>query len=163
VIDEADSPKASGEFKVPGVPEAECGESGDSTRLLESARDAVLAAMPEAWAVYLYGSFAQATESPHSDVDIAVLLPPGREIPDLLETISNISQHLGREADLVDLRRAGDVFRREVLDKGRSVYVSRPEEVLAWEASALSRYGIYREDIRGILEDFERTGVGYAP
>jgi hypothetical protein len=33
--------------------------------------------------------------------------------------------------------------------------------VIAWEASALTGYGHYREEVRGILEDFRRTGVGY--
>jgi hypothetical protein len=36
-----------------------------------------------------------------------------------------------------------------------------PEKVLAWEASAMSRYGHYREEVRDLLDDFRRTGIGY--
>jgi hypothetical protein len=61
------------------------------------------------------------------------------------------------------LRSAGDVLRREVLASGRTIYVSDADGVLAWEASAMSRIAHHREEIRGILEDFERTGIGYAP
>ena len=59
------------------------------------------------------------------------------------------------------LRRVGDVLRREVLENGRTLFESDPEKVLAWEASAMSRYAHYREEVRGILDDFRRTGIGY--
>lgn len=39
--------------------------------------------------------------------------------------------------------------------------MSDPSQVLAWEASAMSRYARHREEIRDILDDFKRTGVGY--
>ena len=44
---------------------------------------------------------------------------------------------------------------------GRTLYVSEPDQVLGWEAEAMSRYARHREQIRDILEDFRRTGVGY--
>ena len=50
----------------------------------DAARDAVLAAVPEVWAVYVYGSFARGEDWPDSDLDIAVLLPPEQRIPDAL-------------------------------------------------------------------------------
>ena len=128
---------------------------------LAAARDAVLAALPEAWAIYVYGSFARGEEWPDSDLDLAVLLPPERDIPDLLQAIAAVSRRVGRDVDLVNLRRAGDVLRREVLAGGKALHVGNADEVLAWEASAISRYTRHREEIRGILEDFQRTGVAY--
>ena len=136
--------------------------TGDETEtIFETARDAVLAALPDALAIYVYGSFARGEQWPSSDLDIAVLMPPERRIPDVLGLISHIAQGVHREIDLVDLRQAGDVLRREVLESGQALYQSDPQRVLAWEASALTRYGHYREEIRGILEDFRRTGIGY--
>jgi uncharacterized protein len=129
--------------------------------IFDTARDAVLATLPEAWAVYVYGSFARGEDWPDSDLDIAVLLPPGQRIPDLLKLIGDISKHIHRDADVVDLRRVGDVLRREVLESGRTLFESDPEKVLAWEASAMSQYAHYREEVRGILDDFRRTGIGY--
>lgn len=129
--------------------------------ILAAARDSLLAALPDAWAIYVFGSFARAEDWPGSDLDLAVLLPPTRRIEDLLGVMSGVSARVHRDVDVVDLRRAGDVLRREVLLDGRTLYVSEPDQVLAWEAAAMSRYARYREEIRDILEDFRRTGVGY--
>jgi predicted nucleotidyltransferase len=129
--------------------------------MFDTARDTVLATLPDAWAVYVYGSFARGEEWPDSDLDIAVLLPPEQRIPDLLELIGDISEHVQRDVDVVDLRRVGDVLRREVLENGRTLFESDPEKVLAWEASAMSQYARYREEVRDILDDFRRTGIGY--
>jgi uncharacterized protein len=129
--------------------------------IFDTAREAVLAALPKAWAVYVYGSFARGEDWPDSDLDIAVLLPPEQRIQDVLELIGAISERVHRDVDVVDLRRVGDVLRREVLENGRTLFESDPENVLAWEASAMSRYAHYREEVRGILEDFRRTGIGY--
>jgi predicted nucleotidyltransferase len=129
--------------------------------IFDTARDIVLATLPEAWAVYVYGSFARGDNWPDSDLDIAVLLPPEQRIADLLELMGDISEHVHRDVDVVDLRRVCDVLRREVLESGRTLFESDPEKVLAWEASAMSRYAHYREEVRGILDDFRRTGIGY--
>jgi len=131
--------------------------------IFDTARDTVLATLPDAWAVYVYGSFARGEDWPDSDLDVAVLLPPEQRIPDLLELVGDISKHVHRDVDVVDLRRVGDVLRREVLENGRTLFESDPEKVLAWEASAMSRYAHYREEVRGILDDFRRTGIGYGP
>lgn len=130
-------------------------------QILTAARDSLLAALPDAWAIYAFGSFARAQEWPGSDLDLAILLPPARKIDDLLGVMSGVSARVRRQVDVVDLRTAGDVLRREVLSGGRTLHVSEPDLVLAWEAGAMSRYARHREEIRDILEDFRRTGVGY--
>jgi uncharacterized protein len=134
----------------------------EAETMFNVAREAVLARLPDAWAIYVYGSFARGEDWPSSDLDIAVLLPPASHIVDPLQLVSEVSQLVHREVDLIDLRQAGDVLRREVLESGRTLFESDPEKVLAWEASALTRYGHYREEVRGILDDFRRTGIGYS-
>lgn len=130
-------------------------------QILAAARDTLLAALPHVWAIYVFGSFARGEEWPDSDLDVAVLLPPGRRIENRLDVMSSVSVRVRRDADVVDLRGASDVLRREVLMEGRPLYVSDPDQVLAWEAAAMSRYARHLEEIRDILEDFRRTGVGY--
>jgi uncharacterized protein len=130
-------------------------------RIFTAARDALLTALPDAWAIYAYGSFARGDEWPSSDIDLAVLLPPGRKIDDLLGLMSEVSQRTHRDVDLVDLRKVGDVLLREVLEDGHVLFLSHPDAVLVWEAAAMSRYARYREETRDILEDFHRTGIGY--
>ncbi len=136
----------------------------DSDRELTlcAAREAVLAAFPDAWAIYVYGSFARGDEVSSSDIDLALLLPPDARIGDLLALLSDVSARVHREVDLVDLRRVSDVLRREVLAEGRPIYVSRPGDVLEWEGTAISRYQRYREEVRDLLDDFKKTGIGYS-
>jgi len=128
---------------------------------LNAARDALLAALPSAWAIYVYGSFARGDDTNRSDIDLALLLPPDEQIGDLLGLLSDVSARVHREVDLVDLRRSSDVLRREVLADGLQIYVARPDEVLEWEGTALSRYQRYREEVRDLLDDFRKTGIGY--
>jgi predicted nucleotidyltransferase len=130
-------------------------------RIFTAVRDVLLASMPQALAIYVYGSFARHEEWPDSDLDVAVLLPPAQEIPDLLGLMSEISQRVGRDTDVVNLRKVGDVLRHQVLADGQSLYISDPGVVLVWEASAMSRYARHREEIRDILDDFRQTGIGY--
>jgi uncharacterized protein len=137
--------------------------STDYQRVLDTARDALLTAFPNAWAIYVYGSFARGDQSPQSDIDLAVLLPPGEKIDDLLGIISDVSTSVHREVDLVDLRKINDVLRREVLADGRTLYVSQPERVLEWEGTAISRYQRYREEVSELLKDFQETGIGFRP
>src|ERR1700677_3813255 len=59
----------------------------DRQLILSAARDALLAAFPNAWAIYVYGSFARSDESPASDIDLAVLLPQEENIDDLLGVV----------------------------------------------------------------------------
>ena len=129
---------------------------------LENARSALLETLPEAWALYVYGSTARGDAGPASDVDLAVLLPPGRRIPDKLSLMATLAAALGRDVDLVDLREAGDFLRMEVLRDGKVLHAADPDRLLEWEARAMSSYFDHRFRIRGIVEDFARSGVGYA-
>jgi predicted nucleotidyltransferase len=122
----------------------------------------LLAALPDAWAIYAYGSFARGDEWPLSDLDLAVLLAPGKTIGDPLGLSSALAARAGRDIDLVDLRTSGDTLRAEVLRAGRALFVADAELVLEWEAAAMSRYARHREQIRDLLADFAQTGVGYA-
>lgn len=134
----------------------------DRTRLFDTARDILRTEFPDAWAIYVYGSFARGEEWPDSDLDLAVILPPQQSIGDILKVLGLLSEGIGRDVDLVDLRKVGDVLRREVLADGKVLFVSNPQAVLSWEATAMSRYARHREEIKDILDDFRRTGIGYA-
>jgi predicted nucleotidyltransferase len=134
----------------------------DRQRILVAARDTLLTAFPNAWAIYVYGSFARGDDSPESDIDLALLLPPDEKIDDLLSVISDVSTRVHREVDLVDLRRVSDVLRREVLAEGQTLYVSQRDLVLEWEGTAISRYQRYREEVADLLADFQKTGIGYS-
>ena len=122
---------------------------------------ALLKAIPDVWAIYAYGSMVNGTEHDGSDLDLGVLMPPGKRIPDLLTLKASLSELAGREVDLADLRKAGNVLRREVLAKGVELYSAQRVQTLAWEAVAMSEYADHQFRIRDLLSDFNRTGIGY--
>jgi predicted nucleotidyltransferase len=135
--------------------------TAERQHIFDAARDALVARLPHLWAIYVFGSFARGDEWPSSDLDLAVLLPPGERIGDLFDVMSEVSTKVNRDVDLIDLRNASDVLRSEVLGEGHALFVSAPDAVLDWEASAISRQARHREEIRDILLDFRRTGIGY--
>ena len=125
-------------------------------------REAVVEQLPDVWAIYLYGSSARGDEFPSSDLDVAVLLPPGRCLKQPWQMAEQLAGALGRDVDLVDLRRAGDVLCMQVMAEGVVLYNAEPGEVLAWEAGAMTRYGHYRHEVSGLMVDFRASGIGYA-
>ena len=130
--------------------------------ILTGVRDAVLEVLPKVWAVYVHGSFALGDARPDSDLDLAVLLPPDEALEQTWELAAILSARVGREVDLVDLRIVSDVLRMQVLRNGHVLYNARPAEVLEWEAQAMTRYGHYRREVAGLIEQFQETGIGYA-
>lgn len=131
--------------------------------LFNAAREAILDTLPQVWAIYVYGSAARGDDWPDSDIDLALLLPPAQRIPDYLGLSATLSARLGRTVDLVDLRQAGSVLHRQVLQEGRQLHVADVGAVLEWEARALTESCDHRARIGVLLEDFRRSGVGYAP
>lgn len=130
--------------------------------ILAGAPGTLLELLPEVWAVYVYGSFARGEAGPNSDLDLAVLMPPGQTLTQPWELAAKVASQVGRDVDVVDLRRASDVLRIQVLEHGRVLYNARPAEVLGWEAQAMTRYGHYRREVAGLVEQFRETGIGYA-
>jgi uncharacterized protein len=119
-------------------------------QILDAACNVIAAVLPEAWAVYVYGSFARGDEWPDSDLDLAVLLPPGCRIPDKLALVASVSRHIGRDADIVDLREASLDLVHELLRDGRPLILRRELDVLAWEAERMTDYAEFnprRSDI----------------
>ena len=127
----------------------------------ERIREAVLAEVPDCLAIYVYGSRAGDQARPDSDLDVAVLLLPDSQLPDRLTLAARLASRLKVEVDMVDLRRASDILRREVLASGIRIHAFQPDEVLEWEAQALTRYGHYRHEVADLLADFRGSGQGF--
>ena len=124
--------------------------------LLAAAGDELAAALPEAWAVYAYGNFTRGDEWPDSDVDLAVLMPPGQRLPDRLGLIARVSQRIGREVDLADLRRAGLDLAMEVIRDGRPLLVRRRDATVQWEAQQMTDYADFQPRRADIIEAYLR-------
>lgn len=120
----------------------------------KKARSALVAALPDAWAIYAYGSYARGDNWPGSDVDLAVLLPPGIEILDKLTLLADISRAVGREVDIVSLREAGLDLVHEILRDGEQLLVRRVSDVLMWEAERMTDYALFNPRRAEIVERY---------
>ena len=96
---------------------------------------------PEVAAVYLFGSFAVGRGRPESDVDLAVLREPIRDRRKAYEIrvryLTELSQLMKRDVDVVLLREAGETLSEEILRTGRVVYERDREERVAFAAKRI--------------------------
>jgi uncharacterized protein len=100
--------------------------AGVSPQLDEPALAAFLAAQPDVVVAYLFGSLAQGRATPHSDVDIAILLA---DAPDILAVADRRLQLIGAvepfvrgDVDVVILNNASSVLQHEVLRNRHVIY-----------------------------------------
>jgi predicted nucleotidyltransferase len=98
----------------------------ESGKLTETIRGLV-AAYPAVLAVYLFGSHSTGRTKPASDLDLALLLQPGREMDfPLLELTVSLEKAFDRRVDLVILNRAGELLKYQVRRYGRLLYDRDP-------------------------------------
>ncbi len=110
---------------------------------------------PEVQAIYLYGSYASEGQRMDSDVDIALLLPPGPQrgfrFHDPLRNA--LEDLLGRSVDLVDLRRVSTVLQKEVLQADRLIFLGDRYAVDEFEMLTLSYYQKLNEERGAMVRD----------
>lgn len=123
-------------------------------QMLDKAARIIGAALPDAWAIYVYGSMARGDDTPGSDLDLAVLLPPGARIPDRLGLIADIAVAVGRDVDIVDLRKTNLDLIHALLREGRQLTVRKEDETLAWEAERMTDYGLFNPRRADIIERY---------
>ena len=120
---------------------------------------------PSVEAVYLFGSAADGTERPDSDIDIALLLPPEEAKSAGSLSFSDLKYELeekfGKRVDLINLRTVSTVFKKEITVFGKRVFCAPGSEVDIFEMLVLSFYGKLNEERAGILEAFTSTGKAY--
>ena len=120
--------------------------------------DALRAALPDALAIYLYGSRARGDALPSSDVDVAVL--PSRPLDPVrrFELAQEIAARVGHDVDLVDLLTATAALRVQIIDDGVVLYDGAPTRREAFETRALGEYARLFEERREILQDVAARG-----
>lgn len=125
----------------------------------------VLTHYPQTQAIYLFGSYAAGQHNAHSDVDIALLLPPNAAKQAGTLALSplhlSLADQLGREIDLVNLRLVTSVFQKEIITKGQRIFCADAYAAGEFEMLVLSFYQKLNEERRDILEAFAQTGRAY--
>jgi predicted nucleotidyltransferase len=117
--------------------------------------------LPDLIAVYVFGS--RASQQPHSrsDLDVAFLSRSPLDPVARWQLQEQLAALLGIQVDLVDLRRASTVLRKEVVATGKIIWDGDPVERARFEMYVLSSYARLNEERAGILEDIRRRGTVY--
>lgn len=119
-------------------------------RHLEPIADAVrgvAAAEPRVVAVYLFGSQADGSATPESDVDLGILFGRATGIADRVRLEARFAEALGKEVDLVDVG-ACNAFLALAVISGERLYCA--------DADACDEFDLYVLRRAGDLEPFER-------
>jgi predicted nucleotidyltransferase len=112
----------------------------DASPLLRHACEAALRLLPDAAAVYVFGSFAEGRQRGDSDLDLAVLSEQPLDPLRRLTVQRELGAVLDRDVDLIDLHRASTVLRQEVVTRGRALFKRDALFALDFEARTLGDY-----------------------
>ena len=118
-------------------------------RILESA--------PQAVAIYAYGSQVRGGAHPHSDLDLALLLPRREVIqPDAMMQLSgDLEAMVGLPVEVSILDPESQLVHcKEVVAHGVPVYVADADFLMVFEMQTLSSYARFCEDRRPVAEAY---------
>ncbi len=137
-----------------------------NNHILSLALEIILGYFPKAQAVYVFGSYGAEAQHAESDLDVAVLLNPiavKKIDPRKWIDISlKIVKATGIEkVDLINLRQASTVFKKEVIQTGRRIYCADEYAAEEFEMITASLYQKLNEERREILQAFYESGKAY--
>ena len=120
---------------------------------------------PDVQAVYLFGTHGTMDDWPDSDVDIALLLPvpSSKNVGSFAMGAcgSKLGSLLGKEVDLINLRRVDTVFQNEILNSARELFVGDRKAADEFQLLVMSLYQKLTEERADIVREIERTGRAY--
>jgi predicted nucleotidyltransferase len=120
----------------------------------------VRACLPGLMALYLFGSRADGSARPDSDVDLAVMVEPPLSPLALWEAGEGVAERLGLPVDLVDLAAAPTTLQYEIVTKGRRL-VGDDDRVEDFELFVLSEARDFEIRRRPLVEAILARGRVY--
>lgn len=125
----------------------------------------ILAHYPAAQAIYLFGSYDTDRAWPNSDVDIALLLSPDEAKRAGNMAFGNawidLERLLGKDVDLINLRRVSTVFQKEIIMAERRIFCADAYAADEFEMLVISYYQKLNEERADILAEGLRSGRFY--
>ena len=117
--------------------------------------------VPDLQALYQFGSQVRGDARPGSDIDLAVLARNRIPAERLFELAQELAVRLGRDVDLLDLRRASTVMRAQVIATGQCLASTNDQARAEFEMYAFSDYARLNEERRELLHDIKARGLIY--
>jgi len=106
----------------------------------------------------LFGSVAEGSAGPLSDVDVAVLGGAALSLDDLARLNTELSRATGRPCDVVIVERASPVLGMEIVRAGRRFFSRDDDAADRWEDFALRRY-LGTAQLRKIIHEYVRQDL----
>ena len=96
--------------------------------------------IPELLGIYIFGSYANNTMTPESDIDIAFLSFQKISPVEKWKIQEELASVLNQDVDLIDLKDATTILRTEVVEKGKLIFSGDPYQVDHFEKITYSMY-----------------------
>lgn len=121
----------------------------DTNNLIEEVRHL----MPDVRLIYLFGSQADGSATPASDIDIAVLRKKKMAPVARFDLEQTLAIALNQDVDLVDLLTASTVLQNQIIMHGKLLFGSENEQT-QFEMQIMSMYQHLNEERADILQEY---------
>jgi predicted nucleotidyltransferase len=111
--------------------------------------------IPGLFAIYVFGSMADNSATPESDIDIAFLTFQKISAVEKWKIQEELASKLNQDVDLIDLIDATTILRAEVVEKGKLIFSGDSYQIDYFEMTTYSMYADLNESRQDILTDYE--------
>lgn len=112
--------------------------------------------------IYLFGSSVKNTMREDSDIDIAFLSEKSVDPFDLFHLSQKLADLVGREVDLIDVKKATTVFQTQIISTGIVIYSRDEKKRAIFEMITYKSYARLNEEREEILDKIKESGSIYA-
>ena len=112
--------------------------------------------------IYLFGSSVKNTMRKDSDIDVAFLSDKSVDSFDLFLLSQKLANLLGREVDLIDIKKASTVFQAQIISTGLVIYSRDEKKRAVFEMVTYKSYARLNEEREEILNKIKESGSIYA-
>lgn len=117
--------------------------------------------IPDVMAIYIFGSYADDTSNAESDIDVAFLAKESFGNIERWKLQEHMAQRLKKDVDLIDMRQASTIMKKQVIENGERIFVIQENEVEWFESLSIWLYIDLMELNRPIYEDIKERGSVY--
>jgi predicted nucleotidyltransferase len=112
--------------------------------------------------IYFFGSSVKNTMREDSDIDIAFLSEKSVDPFDLFLLSQKLADLVGREVDLIDIKKATTVFQTQIISTGIVIYSRDEKKRAIFEMITYKSYARLNEEREEILDKIKESGSIYA-
>ncbi len=121
----------------------------------------VLIEKTSAFIIILFGSAAEERLRDDSDIDLAFLSEKSLSEYEVFIIAQELANELGRDVDLIDLRKASTVFKANILGTGKIIYSSDENRKHEFQINTFKDYALLNEERKEILDRTMERGSIY--